>query len=146
MNYAIQWIVPHRVLYVAVAGDQTLAELRGLIELEIDTIEAEGDPPVHLIVNNTQLGEIQGSRRDSMETLNRVIKHPQVGWLIFVHQISTFRQLIGAIILRIARISWHNCRTIREALDFLNKQDASLPDLKAVDFAQPIPERDFQTG
>lgn len=66
MNYAIQWIVPRRLLYVAVAGDQSFAELRSLIQLEIDAIEAEGDPPVHLIVNNSQLGEIQGSRKASI--------------------------------------------------------------------------------
>lgn len=146
MKYALQWIVPRRVLYVVVSGNQTLAELRSLIRLEIDTIEAEGESPVHLIVNNSQLGAIQGSRNDSMRALNQILKHPKIGWLVFVHPISTFRQTIARLILRLSRLSWYNANTLAQALNFLNKQDTSLSDLRAVEFDRPLLENDIEAG
>ncbi len=108
MKFGIQWIVQGRVLYVIVCGNQNISELRGLIQVELDTMETQGTPPVHLIVDNTRLKVVYGSRKASTEALNQILKHPQVGWLVFIHPISALRQLIGRLVLRIARVQWQN--------------------------------------
>ena len=81
---------------------------------------------------------------EDVETLNRgllsgvseahkltpFLKHPKLGWfIVFGNKIPKLR-LLRNIIMQMSQVRHRNFETREETLEFLQKMDASLPDLQ----------------
>jgi hypothetical protein len=85
---------------------------------------------VHVILDASELEGIP-----SFKVMRRFesLKHPKFGWMLpFGTHINPIVNMLGTITLQLFKIRMRQCKTLDEALAFLQYVDTTLPDLKAL--------------
>jgi hypothetical protein len=126
MNLTVQWYVPNRVLYVVLRGHLNEKD-SALAEETFAHYLSQATQATHVLIDVTRV------RKTSTELFHipqHVMRHPHVSWIVTVggaqNPIVNFG--ISALSLK-TKIRHRDCPHMKAALDFLQRNDSSLPDL-----------------
>lgn len=145
MSVRLTWFLQGRILYSPGSVDREDIIQRNRLSLSM--IETEGEEPfVHTLIDHT--GRYQGGSVKQTGKLShyvnlgeeavrdKLLSHPLLGWVISI-QTPTVLKMSGAVVSQKRNYRWHSVDSLEEALDFLQKRDPTLPDLRALLPDQP---------
>jgi len=122
----VDWYVERRVILVQIEGSLDLEKASELNRQIVAFID-QGDAPVHVIVDLTQLGAIPTNLLKLREA-SHVVGHAGVGWIVVIGVHNPFINFIGSMLVQLGRLAHYRVMpTIDEAYAELSKVDDSLP-------------------
>lgn len=124
MPHTVEWYLEHRVLYVRATGIITLEEIKES-DADGDRLLAEGDAPIHTIVEHVDVVKVPASIQSIRQAMSH-LGHPDMGWIILVSPNRSIWSYVGQIVAQMAMIPFRRFDTMGEALAFLNEADPSL--------------------
>lgn len=127
MPVTITWYAPRRVVMVRPHGHITIDDNR-LINSSLVEYLAAGDPPVHLLFDQTEVLSFPMDIHQLRDALT-VMHHPAVGWVVIYSAPNRVADFVNSLLATIARVQYRKFANRRQALDFLMEQDATLKPL-----------------
>jgi hypothetical protein len=129
MPYEVSWYRPERVIYLKVSDAVTLQELAAGIEF-IEQGVRSGIAPVHVIVDVQQAKSIPGNVLEIKRLISTMDKdqRDQTGWILLVGMNPLINTFV-TVITQLLSAQYRNFKYPKLALEFLAKQDETLPDL-----------------
>lgn len=124
MAYEISWYHQDRVLYVRFWDNLTLDEAQQISAINTRHL-AEGTPPVHIVVDITQLQTFPTNIRFNTGVTS-YLKSSNLGWVVVVGEMNALLNFALAIIGQFARIMYTRRDSLESALEFLQKRDSTL--------------------
>jgi hypothetical protein len=119
MAYSVRWYRPGRTILVTVSDALTLDTIRA-ISHETETLIASGIPPIHLLVDITQLTTFPGIALDVFRA-SAPLSNPKVDWLVVFGRKSRLIDSILAIYRRLTRARIELVDTLEEAVALLDR-------------------------
>ncbi len=131
LQYDIYWLVQKRVLVYRLDGDYDL-EIMRLGAQDVHQHVLTGQPPVHLIIDTTNLTSPSADFRGPMNDLQEYRGQQEMGWTVLVAS-SALVRFFGNVAARLLQTNFRIAYSFDEAvsllwkLDPLVEQAASLP-------------------
>jgi hypothetical protein len=119
MAYSVRWYRPGQAILVTVSDALTLDIIRA-ISHETETLIASGIPPIHLLVDITQLTTFPGIALDVFRA-SSPLSNPKVDWLVVFGRKSRLIDSILAIYRRLTRARIELVDTLEEAVALLDR-------------------------
>lgn len=139
MPYKLDWVVPGKVLFGRMWGEPQADEIREF-SLSISRTVADAQPPVHCVLDVTQISRTPFNLRELNSFLNR--DHTSnFGWLVLISD-NLLARFLGTAVLQLAQMRVRVFNDRPSALRFLNEIDSALPDLAAIDSDSQIQPSD----
>jgi hypothetical protein len=127
MHEQLEWLIHQRVLYAARSGQESLADLEAFTRQVDQRLAEEGQEPVHLIWDMTDLDVDGVDRREASTFLTQLMKHEKVKWFVVIDPEAPFlRRLLAVTLLRFNGIYWRAVDSRADGLAFLRRADPSL--------------------
>lgn len=137
MPYKLDWIVPGKVLFGRMWGEPQADEIREFSP-SINQAVASGQPPVHCIVEVTEINRTPFNLRELNSFLNRD-NTDSFGWFVLISD-NLLARFLGTAVIQLARMRVRVFNDRPSAFRFLNEIDSTLPDLAAIDIdSQAVP-------
>ena len=124
MPIDISWLVSDRVVYMRSYKDVTLDETRQA-NAQIITMLDNGTPLVHVIINQTELGNFPISVNEYRNVLT-AMTHESLGWIVVYGPARPMADFIAVMVARLGRLKYRKLALRAEAIQFLVQKDASL--------------------
>lgn len=128
MPVDIFWYLPKRVLMVQLEGHTRFDEQRQLGE-QVTAFLDEGEPPMVHILVNTESAYDQMVQISYAQQVLTFIKHEQLGWLLPYGPTKRIRHFAASVLTQAAGVRYRYCKSLDDALDFLQQADPTLPEL-----------------
>ena len=126
MPLAIKWYCDGLVVYARVTGTLTIENLKELNAQVHRMVESSDAPLVHLVTDLSQITAYPSLG----EAMRNVRFEERVGWSIVIGTNERkMVKFITSVIASALRLRFRQVNNLDEALDFLQKVDAALPNL-----------------
>lgn len=126
MPHQIAWYIPNRIFLVHISGDVSRDDLAAFNMDVYRYLESSPTPPVHSIVDDSQLGKV-GIGFTEVQTLLSAVFHPHVGHMLVVGPGNPIFNFLGSLITRLGGVQYRRFPTLEEAVNYLHQVDATLP-------------------
>lgn len=143
MPHTTTWYIEKRIIYMNIYGDITLDEAT-LINDDFNRYLDAGTAPIHILVNDTQVGKMPFNVKQLRSRLT-CMSHPNIGLLVSIGEVNPILNYIMPMIAKIAGLIFIRRKTVADSLDYLSKHDATLNWEEAND-AVLIQSETFPTG
>ena len=131
MSYEIGWLVEEKVIELHVSGDIASEILFAASRDIIVLMDSSTAPLVHLIVNETDMGNFPKQIKNVMDAAE-FINHPKMGWFLIYGNDSPFLNFLSPMVARVARLRHRRFQNGADAYNFLFSVDATLPQIERV--------------
>ncbi len=129
MPYSTHWHQPQVVGYAELTGEVSFEDADETNAAISSIFLAEGEAPVHVIVNASKMTSFPRNVRMLNQSLNKHLKNPALGWLVFVSGFNNpFMNLLGKTVTQIAGIRFKFVNSMSEAEGFLRRLDERVVD------------------
>ncbi len=131
MSIGLRWLLKERIVLVSMiplASEEELAESD--IALQADFLDASSTPPVHVILDGRNMEHLPGLLPLASQGW---FQHPNLGWALPVGHRHEANRARGELVAIATGSNLRHFDTIADALSFLQAEDATLPDLTAID-------------
>jgi hypothetical protein len=105
-------------------GTLTLEEAHEISDMNSRRL-AEGTPPVHIVVDVTQLERFPTSVRLNTN-VTQYLRSPNLGWVVAVGDMGPLLNFAFSIIGQVARFNYARRDSLQAALQYLQQQDVTL--------------------
>jgi hypothetical protein len=143
MSEAMQakWLIEGRILRVpGSTSAEVMAERNRLV---LEAIEAEGKAPlVHCLIDHRnqytaeQLSSQPKLARNYLlpddEVRQKLLTHEMLGWVISIATPNVALKMAGTVMSQRDKYRWHTVKSFREAIEWLQSHDTTLPDLSTL--------------
>jgi len=124
MAIEVSWLLEDRVILAEISGVVSQEDLPSYDAAVQQHLNASTGPTVHLVVDQTR----SESKFDTRLMAGlRFPRHPKLGWMIPLGATAPGAKAVGKLAAQSLHVSVHNAGTRDEALDFLQRADATLP-------------------
>lgn len=124
------WLEENKIAYIEYIGD---FDDEGVIELNRFVAENyldKGDPPVHNIIDASQLGSFPKNLSALREGSSYSVKHPNAGWMILVGFGSNpLLKFLSSAVSQVLGVKFKQVDTLEDAKSILRRVDNSLATL-----------------
>ncbi len=122
MAIEVSWLLEDRIILAEIKGVISQDDLPPYDAAVQRHLNASTGPTVHLVVDPTQ----SESKFDPRMTAGLGFpRHPKLGWMIPLGTPGT--KVVGKLVAQSLHMSVYNAATVHDALDFLQRADATLP-------------------
>jgi hypothetical protein len=125
MAYEVNWQPGSRIMRNGVYGDLTLSELR-LYTRDVLAILDQADGPVHIVADISALREYPKSVLSLRGVLMPLLQHPRLGWIVVYGQRNSAISFLLSAVMNMTYVRSRLVTSEKEALDVLQKADATL--------------------
>lgn len=127
--YSLNWIVENRILLLRNEGTLTGAEVKALSH-EFETMMATAVAPLHVIEDDRALKSLSDISLDGMRQTLRALDMDKLETAVAImpDALEEVTDLLGKAWELFSDIDYYRAETLPEALDYLAKHDATLPD------------------
>lgn len=143
MPVEVWWYLPGRILYSP--GSLVKEDIAARNAIALEMIESEGQPPmVHTLIDHTNrysADDLRAQPRQasyytsasSDEVRQNLISHPLLGWVLSINTPTSALKMAGTVMSQQSSYRWRSFETLDDALDFLQRIDPTLPDLRPIE-------------
>jgi hypothetical protein len=126
------WFLPERIVLVHMAGIMTLDEIRDAFAESARYVESSSARKVHLLHDWRDLKRFPRNVMEIRRVLLARIQNPRkIGWVVMFGTMNPLARFLMDMAMQTFRIRFRAFNTPEEALAFLRKMDASLPEMSA---------------
>ena len=122
------WLLPEKILHVAIIGDISIDEVARASHDAITIFNRSSTAPIHIIVDDSRGGDPPKSIRKLIDAI-MVVRHAKMGWMVVYGGENQLAKYILQILAGVTNLRYRRCQTLREAVAFLITVDDSLPDI-----------------
>jgi hypothetical protein len=130
MSVECSWYLQDHIILIKLRDEVTVADLRESNTIVTQWLQESSAPRVHIMFDAGELRRVAYSARQSLAIL-RFLRDPKVGCFVAFDIPAHLRGIANfliAIVERVARAQIHSVENSSEALDFICRFDADLPD------------------
>ena len=127
----IHYLLPDKILYVPLNGHLSLDELCRIGKHTIHLAENSPTPPVHFIIDETNLQDIPRHLPSLIKTTNW-LGHPKIGVVVLYGAQNQLIRFVTATIAQFAGAQFRLANSFNESVAYLQVLDDSLPDLRHI--------------
>jgi hypothetical protein len=138
MSIHVQWYCSGLVLYAQFGRSITVEDLNTFTATIQQMVDSSDAPLVHLVADLSSL--------ENHPALRDIMKHfklpARIGWSLILGMAgSTMMRFIAQVVASAFRLRYRQVQSLDEALDFLQKMDSTLPDLRTFRHVidEPVP-------
>jgi hypothetical protein len=128
MPYHYEWLLPKRVIFCYVSGEQSMEEAQQSAR-ELTARLDEGEYPTHYIADLSHNEKMPTTNIKEFKELASFVFHPNLGWVVVVGMNSSMMEYVITVVARITGVRFHPVDTPQQAITFLRQIDSTL-DLK----------------
>lgn len=125
------WLLPEKILHVAIIGDISIDEVARASQDAVTIFDVSSIAPIHIIVDDSRGGDPPKSIRRLINAI-AVVRHTNMGWMVLYGGENKLAKYILQILANITNLRYRRCQTRREAVAFLITVDDSLTDVDIV--------------
>ena len=134
MGYTIEWLVPDRLYVMNIYGDIDLDEYLEGGEKAREFVTS-GVAPVHCILDLRGVKKFPVNMKQ-LNPGNTVMDEENLGWIFIMTQ-NPLINFLGSVISQVTHKHFRTVKTPEEAMTFLRRLDATLPEIPAYPSLQP---------
>lgn len=123
MGYQTGWYIENRIIFTQYGEKITLEEMQNVND-DVQKLLDEGNAPVHIIFDVSQLKEFPIDLSKARETLAH-FSHPKMGWLIG-YGMNPVMKFLSTVIANMFGVQLKSVNSFDEALSLLKRIDFSL--------------------
>ena len=127
MAIEIQWYMEKRIIYSRFIDAITISTISQGSDI-IATMVAEGDAPVHVILDAQELVSVPPNIRQLSQASDKVFSHDAVGVIIMIVK-NPIQRFLGNLVLQLFGKTGKIVKTHEEGLATLQRLDILLTDL-----------------
>jgi len=128
MPYQTFWYLDHKIAYLELIGDFSIEEMIESSKKVRDDFLDDSVKPTHLICDLRGLRGHPQRVKPILEASKIYLKHPAMGWVIFIGLENPVVSFLVTVITQITRTNFKAVSTLREAQDTLIHVDPDLND------------------
>ncbi len=129
MSSEIMWYYPERVLFIRLRGNLTEAEIEDGHTYVMNLLAGiRHEDPVHFIYDAQYLKNAPANILKLRDMAKSLTENTQLGWVVSVHDSSLVR-LVAATIGQLFGSHARHYARVEDAINFLQKDDETLPEL-----------------
>jgi|GEM_PF-3193547 len=128
MPTQVGWLIENCVIYSRSTGviDETLINHHA--DCLVEMLNNGESSNVHIIIDSLRLVKFRIDIVKLNQQTQRYLKHPRVVSNTDVTR-NVKNQMLGNVVSDMAGVKWAHCQTLAQALQFIQKQDDTLPPL-----------------
>ena len=126
--YKSYWMQDRKVAYFEIIGDFDEEGMTAFNEHMRDDYIALGEAPVHCIIDAGGLTGYPRSVAVIGKNTSKVLKHPNLGWIILVGFDNPIVKFMANMVVQILRVQYKQVKTLKEAKELLLRIDPELAD------------------
>ena len=123
MAYKLSWVIPSRILLIALENEVPMDEMARMID-ETHVYVNAGLPPVHILIDATKLLN-KPINFPEMNRLAKSMPNPAIGWWVLVNP-GKMVWFAASILSKLLQVKLKSALSIDEALTILNRVDLTL--------------------
>lgn len=123
--YSVDWYVPDRIVLFCLIGDLTMEDIAAINGVVQDYVDSSTSDIVHLIYDDSQLGELLGPLPTIVEALT-VLRDPRVQWVLAAGQVDAGKNFTGVVIAQKYGVKHRRFDRVEEAATYLFEHDLKL--------------------
>lgn len=131
MPVKIGWLVENRISYFRYEGDVHIREVAEASRIGILLIEQSDHQLIHSIQDSRYQKSFPNNVNALAQTVQEALRHPRMGWLLSVGIDNDLVRFVATLVSQLTRTRHRIIEDYDEALAFLKRIDASLPDISA---------------
>lgn len=129
MPHTSRWLLKDKIFTIKMVGHFTKEDLANFNKDVSDFLNSSETPPVHGIVDDSELTTVSLSLSQVKDTLSAVF-NTNVGWFIAVGQGNPIFNFLGKISTGLAHVNYRRVDSMEEAIALILENDPSLKNVE----------------
>lgn len=127
MPYQLSWYQENHIVYAAVSGNFSLAELEAYGQELTTHYLNPATNPIHIISDARAMGAFPTHALSAMRTTEGWLRHPNLGWAILIGQKpNPMLNFLLAVVTKVVKLKYKLAATPEEAFTMLQTMDSTL--------------------
>lgn len=132
MAIQVYWLLENHIIKVDIQGEPTLQEIAIATAETVAALDTTEAAMVHAIHDSTGLVALPPRIHELATAVRQGYNHPRLGWTVACNVKKPMLGFLGNFIGQMFHIQYRIVDTYPDALQFLQNEDPTLPDLSKV--------------